>query len=253
MSKFTRSAGFLFAFAILSTIAPDADARPRLSETRKMSVKDRNSFFDRLQSYVTIEHFLKDGAHDGFKERLDEVEGEVAAFYGSASSNFSKSNGNGVRLGVVYENFMGSKFDWGGNISYVMGPEATAGLDYAIYSHDIKIDSSFYQIMFEGSRRYQVTDNTTAKLGIGFGAGQGREDYRETIRVNTTGATFNYSDTDDWWNYSWDVQAAFGWNIGHRFVLESGLRYSQFPKRKKSSSEWEFDWKPASFFLSLYF
>lgn len=232
----------------------DPSDRMVLGEARPKKALDSGGFYDRLTPYLAVEHFVGGNPYDGESRRLEALRPAFVGFFGDFDYTLSGAKtGNGVRAGVTYSGFMGSRIDWGGNFSWVEGPDAHGTAQWAEFRDTLDYRLRYIQFMLDGSRKFRAFGGGFLKLGLGAGIGNGEMRVDERVVDSTSGnQVFSDEFTRDWWAVTYDAQAALGWDVG-RFVLEGGIRYTQFPRLKGETNQPEVKWAPVSLFFSLGF
>lgn len=170
---------------------------------------------------------------------------------GNASFDSTTTGGIGGRLGAR-KPVGGNRFDWGGSVSYVVGPKIDVNFtdnNPAGGTINETIKTDFLRLLAEAGVRFRMNDRAYFRLG--GGAGWGRSTAKDD--VSDSGAyAGSQSFTEHDSGFAWEITPSVVIAAG-RASLELGLRYAQFPKIKETDNTVALDWKTWGAFIGAAF
>lgn len=197
-----------------------------------------------LQLFGAIEYWAPGDVDEEIEKDYDDIIDAV----GNGSNEIETSGGVGARFGfrsIVSD----GRFDWGGSVGYVQGPEIEATLETFSPAVNSKqtVETNFIRVLLEGAGRIPLGKKVTLRLGAGAGIGRGKvEDEVDVVGVGSV------SGSETKTAFTWEVSPAFLIHTGSVDV-ELGARYSQFPKIKETDDTVEIDWETFGVYAGVAF
>lgn len=205
--------------------------------------------------YASLDYFLPWNIKDSLEEAHLDINDIVISEGGKPHASKTSSGGIGGRFGLLIPvpGFQG--FWFGGNLGYVVGPNAKITVnDPTDPSGSItyKIENNYLRALLEIAHIAELSKKIAFKFDVGAGLGKAKT--KQTAKFEGKYADlfddFEYSKSST--KFTWEVSPALILS-GERFDLEFGARYAQFPKIKESDDTYKVNYSGFGFYAGIGF